>query len=240
MTTDEMTNDGTSNSPKIVRHVPAGQLCCDPQWEAAYKRFETAEEEIEKFVRRLTRFGFPGLPKDARIAEIFGCRGNGLVALERMGFTHVEGVDLSDTLLEQYEGGATLHLADCMQLPFKDDSYDIVIVQGGLHHLPQMPEDLATCLAEVARVLKPDGTFYVVEPWSTPFLTMVHLIVEQPIMRKVYAKGDALAEMTDHERVTYEQWLGMPTEIMQTFGKYFTAVEKRMAWGKLCYAGKPH
>ncbi len=231
--------DTNGPSPRIIRHVEAGQMCCDPLWEAAYERFETAEQEIQKFIRRLTGFGFPSIAKDVQIAEIFCGRGNGLVALERMGFTHVEGVDLSDTLLEQYQGEATLHLADCLELPFEDASYDVVIVQGGLHHLSEMPDDLTKCLAEVARVLRPEGTFYVVEPWSTPFLTMVHWIVEQPWMRKLYAKGDALAEMTDHERVTYEQWLGMPEEILRTFDQHFSEVERRMAWGKLSYVGRP-
>ncbi len=78
-----------------------------PAWEAAYKRFETPEQEIQKFIGRLTRFGFADLLKQARIVEIFCGRGNGLVALERMGFTNLEGVDLSDSLLEEYQGPAS-------------------------------------------------------------------------------------------------------------------------------------
>jgi SAM-dependent methyltransferase len=225
--------------PTIIRHVRSGQICCDPTWEAAYQRFETPAEEINKFIRRLTRFGFRDLPKDARIVEIFCGRGNGLVALEQMGFTNLAGVDLSDSLLEQYRGPATLHLADCTDLPLNADSYDIVIVQGGLHHLPKLPEDVDLCLQNVNRILKPEGTLYVVEPWSTPFLTFVHFVVEQPLMRKIYAKGDALAEMTDHERVTYERWLGQPDAIMGLLERHFITKTKRISWGKLMYAGSP-
>ena len=87
-----------SKTPKIIRHVAAGQLCCDPEWEDAYKRFESPEQEIAKFIGRLKRFGFESLSPQLRIAEIFCGRGNGLVALERMGFRKVEGVDLSDSL----------------------------------------------------------------------------------------------------------------------------------------------
>ncbi len=228
-----------SHTSKIIRHVPAGQMCCDPQWEAAYLRFETPEEEINKFILRLTHFGFEGLPKDARIAEIFCGRGNGLVALERMGFSNLEGVDLSDTLLDQYRGPATLHLADCLDLPLDSAAYDIVIVQGGLHHLPRLPEDLDAALENVNRILKPQGTFYVVEPWSTPFLTFVHLVVERRWVRKIYAKGDALAEMTDHERDTYERWLSLPKMITDLFQKHFVETRKHTKWGKLMYAGSP-
>ncbi|NND99272.1 MAG: class I SAM-dependent methyltransferase [Pirellulaceae bacterium] len=228
-----------SQSAPMIEHVPRGQMCCDPQWEAAYKRFETPEEEIAKFTKRLKRFGFESLPKDARINEIFCGRGGGLVALQRLGFTNLDGTDLSDTLLAEYRGPATLHLADCLSMPFDDDAYDIVIVQGGLHHLPKLPDDLDRCLGEVKRILREDGTFYVIEPWRTPFLTFVHLVVEQPWMRKVYAKGDALAAMTDRERVTYEQWLGQPNEIVDVFSQHFAPVQLRTAWGKLAYIGKP-
>ncbi|MEO1524946.1 MAG: class I SAM-dependent methyltransferase [Planctomycetota bacterium] len=222
-----------TDAAKIIRHVAAGQLCCDPEWEAAYKRFETPEEEIAKFIARLRRFGFESLDRESRILEIFCGRGNGLVALERMGFNNLEGVDLSDTLLEEYRGPATVHLADCLDLPMTEPEYDVVIVQGGLHHLPQIPEDLDRSLACVKRLLQPDGKFYVVEPWKTPFLVFAHWVTELSIMRKLYAKGDALAIMTERERVTYEQWLGAPDVVRESFEKYFKIQSWENRWGKL-------
>lgn len=225
--------------PPIVRHLNVGETCCDPQWEAAYERFETPEQEIEKFVRRLRAFGLDHEPKDIRIVELFCGRGGGLVALERMGLTNIEGVDLSETLLQKYRGVAKLNLADCRQLPFKDQSFDAVIVQGGLHHLPIFPDDLDSVLAEVSRILQPSGTFYVVEPWLTPFLRLVHTVVQQPGVRRIYSKGDALAEMIEHERETYEQWLERPTEVLELFRRYFVLKQQKAAWGKLLLVGKP-
>lgn len=221
------------SEPEIIRHVAAGQLCCDPEWEAAYKRFETPEEEIAKFIGRLKRFGFDSIDRQSRIVEVFCGRGNGLVALEKMGFTNLEGVDLSDSLLEEYSGSATLHLADCLELPLEESAYDIAIVQGGLHHLPDMPSHLNQSLSGIKDILKPGGRFYVIEPWRTPFLTFAHFVTEQPIMRKLYAKGDALAIMTDRERVTYEQWLGMPQQIRDSFENQFQIESWRTTWGKL-------
>ncbi len=225
--------------PTILRHVDAGEVCCDPQWEAAYKRFETAEEEIDKFVRRLRRFGIDQLDKDSRIVELFCGRGGGLVALGRLGFQNLAGVDLSETLLKQYRGPATLHLADCRSLPFDDASCDAAIVQGGLHHLPTLPDDLEQVLLEIKRTLRPDGAFYAVEPWLTPFLRFVHAVVQQPMVRKVYAKGDALAAMIDRERQTYQQWLSQPGELLELFHRHFDVTEQRTAWGKLALVGKP-
>ena len=231
------------NSPRrstpIVRHIQSGEICCDPEWEAAYKRFETAEQEVHKFTRRLNRLAVDRRRKSDRIVELFSGRGGGLVALERLGFTNIEGVDLSESLLKEYQGAATLHLADCRQLPFDNACFDAAIVQGGLHHLPVLPDDLQAVLGEVGRVLKPAGTFYLVEPWSTPFLTFVHAVVERPLVRKIYAKGDALAAMTDRERVTYEQWLGQPQELLTLLHQHFEPLQQRMAWGKLMFAGRP-
>src|SRR6266567_7238750 len=72
----------------------------DP-WEAAYLRFETPEQEIHKFIARLKRLRARQWPRDAEIVELFCGRGNGLIALQLLGFTRLEGVDLSPRLLAQ-------------------------------------------------------------------------------------------------------------------------------------------
>ncbi len=231
-----MTN--SDSVPTIVRHLVNGQICCDPEWEAAYKRFESPEQEIAKFIDRLKRFGFDKMSKQIRVAEVFCGRGGGLVALERMGFQHLDGVDLSETLLSEYRGPATLHLADCMSMPFVSNSFDAVIIHGGLHHLPDIPTDLDKTLSEVARILKPSGRFYAVEPWRTPFLSFAHFVTNISWVRRIYAKGDALATMTEREWTTYRQWIDNPESILATFAKHFTAQKTRICWGKIAYAGR--
>ena len=229
----------SSPEPNIVRHVAAGQICCDPEWEAAYQEFETPREEVDKFIARLKRFGLHQAPREMRIVELFCGRGGGLVALQELGFSKLEGVDLSEDLLRQYRGPAQLHLADCRKLPFEDSSCDAAIVHGGLHHLPRLPEDLDAVLRETARVLKPVACFYVVEPWQTPFLRFVHAVVAQPLVRRLYRKGDALATMIDHERDTYEQWLNQPASILELLHNHFETRVESTAWGKLVWRGRP-
>jgi SAM-dependent methyltransferase len=137
-----------------VRYQTAAQ---DP-WELAYLRFETPQQEIEKFAARLRNMGALEWPKGARIVELFCGRGNGLHALERLGFSNLEGADLSPTLLAQYKGSATCHVCDCRELPFESGSKDVLIVQGGLHHLPALPDDLERTFSEMRRVLRKDGS----------------------------------------------------------------------------------
>lgn len=230
MRTEETRNDGswkghTSPNP-------------DP-WEAAYLRFETPEQEIEKFVRRLQGLGAEIWPRDARILEIFCGRGNGLRALERLGFRNLEGADLSAKLLAEYHGPAKCTECDCRRMPFGDHSKDFVIVQGGLHHLPSLPASLDETLGEARRVLASDGRIVIVEPWRTTFLDFVHFACGLRIARRAWSKLDAMATMIEYERGTYEQWLNQPDLVRQVTVRHFAPVRERVGWGKWNFVGVP-
>jgi ubiquinone/menaquinone biosynthesis C-methylase UbiE len=214
------------------------QSSLDP-WEAAYLRFETPEKEIQKFIRRLTRLGAPQWPRDAEIVELFCGRGNGLIALQRLGFTRLEGVDLSPRLLAQFKGSARCMVADCRRLPFADRSKDVLIVQGGLHHLPTLPNDLQQTFAEMQRVLRKEGRVVFVEPWQTPFLKFVHTVSENRLARRVSNRMDALASMIQFERRTYEQWLCQPELIKKIARAHFLPLHESFAWGKWNFVGTP-
>jgi SAM-dependent methyltransferase len=226
-----------TSRPKGPLRCVDGEICCDTAWEAAYRRFETPRQEIRKFTRRLQRMGANGWPRDARIVELFCGRGNGLVALERLGFTCLEGVDLSHTLLAEYLGPAKCYVADCRDLPFAGSSKDVVIVQGGLHHLPLLPDDLIRVLCEAQRVLCDDGLLVVVEPWRTFFLDVVHWACRRPVVRRLLPRVEALATMIAHERETYEDWLSRPREIMSHFEQRFIGRRISTSWGKLQFIG---
>src|SRR2546430_9344168 len=169
-------------------------LSLDP-WEAAYLRFETPEEEIQKFIGRLNRLGASQWPRNSEIVELFCGRGNGLIALQRLGFTRLEGVDLSPRLLAQFKGSAKCTVADCRRLPFADRSKDVIIVQGGLHHLPALPDDLDQTFSEMHRGLRTNGPVMFVEPCRTTFLSSVHLTAEISPVRRISSKMEAFAAM---------------------------------------------
>jgi len=221
------TNSQTQNTPSL-----------DP-WEAAYLRFETPEREIQKFISRLNRLGAPHWPRDAEIVELFCGRGSGLIALDHLGFTRVEGVDLSPRLVAQYRGPAKCIVADCRQLPFVERSKDVLIVQGGLHHLLTLPDDLDQAFSQMQRVLRKDGRAVFVEPWLTPFLRFVHAVSENPLARRLSNKMDALATMIQFERRTYDQWLTQPELIQKIARAHFVPVHESFAWGKWNFVGTP-
>lgn len=222
---------------EFVRVARPG-LCCDPVWEAAYRRFESPEGEVRKFRKRLRWLGADDWPRSARMVELFCGRGNGLVALERLGFQRLEGVDLSESLLCEYRGRATCYLADCRALPFPAASRDIVTVHGGLHHLSRLPEDLEQVLSEARRVLVADGLLAFVEPWRTPFLSLVHALAERPLACRAWGKLNALETMIRREAGTYRRWLDQPETILRLVSRHFSTVQARVAWGKLLFLGR--
>jgi ubiquinone/menaquinone biosynthesis C-methylase UbiE len=228
-----------ADTPENETNPPAQNALSPDPWEAAYLRFETPEQEIQKFIARLNRLGAPEWPRDAEIVELFCGRGNGLIALQQLGFTQIEGVDLSPRLLAQFQGSSKCTVADCRKLPFLDRSKDVLIVQGGLHHLPTLPGDLDQTFSEMQRVLRTNGRVMFVEPWRTPFLTLVHFISEIPAIRKISNKMDAFATMTEHEIRTYEQWLGQPELIKKIARAHFVPVREYFAWGKWNFVGTP-
>ena len=225
------------NGSNLVQ-VNDSRECCSTPWEEAYARFETAEEEIAKFQKRLLKLGAANWDKNLQVVELFCGRGNGLHALSRLGFRNIEGADLSASLLGQYDGPAKCFVCDCRDLPFEDQSRDIVIIQGGLHHLPRLPEDLERTLSEIRRILRPGGLAVIIEPWLTPFLRLVHAVCAISLARRLSVKIDALAIMIKNERQTYEQWLEAPELIRALLAKTFDSSEMTTGWGKISCVGR--
>ena len=57
--------------------------------------------------------------------------------------------------VEPFEGGSHTVVGDAEDLPFDDESFDVVIMDAVLEHIP----DVGKAISEVARVLKPNGVF---------------------------------------------------------------------------------
>jgi len=229
------TNQSASNPG--IRRWREPVICCDTVWEENYARFETPEEEIRKFISRFGELGVAHWPSNSRILDLFCGRGNGLKALERLGFHRLEGVDLSEKLLAQYSGPALLYVGDAADLKLPDGSIDIVVVQGGLHHLPQLETDLEKVLTEIHRVLKGDGRFVLVEPWDTLFLKAIHFMCKKKILRRAWPRLDALAGMIEQEKQTYFHWLSRPDFVFGKLSQFFVPELQETGWGKLKFVG---
>jgi ubiquinone/menaquinone biosynthesis C-methylase UbiE len=216
-----------------------GSSCCNQRWEDAYNRFESKAEEISKFQKRLSFLGAKNWKRDATVVDLFCGSGRNLACLESMGFSNLHGVDLSPRLLNRYSGSAKLYVGDATNLNFPDQWADIVIVQGGLHHLPKLPDHLKKCFDQIHRVLKPNGLFVMVEPWLTPFLAFTHLCCKIRLLRILYSKLDSLAIMIEEEEETYFNWLSIPGAIEEVIHAQFKMKILSKQHGKLLFVGNP-
>ena len=137
----------------MMRHVPEYQPF--PNERGRNARQESLE--VPAMVRALR------LPQGVRVLEV-GCgRGIALPALERLCKpTRLAGLDHDHELLAEAQSGldaagsmCELVCADVRQMPFEDDSFDVVIDFGTLYHVTRADDGLR----EVARVLAPTGLF---------------------------------------------------------------------------------
>lgn len=79
----------------------------------------------------------------------------------------VEGIDISEESIKTarenakdsgLEDNTQFQVMDAEQLEFKNDTFDVIVCSGVLHHL-----DLERAYQELARVLKPDGEIICIE-----------------------------------------------------------------------------
>ena len=94
-----------------------------------------------------------------------GCgTGTNLQLFQQSG-CHVSGIDLSPAMLDQARSKlgdkADLRLADAAQMPFADESFDIVLAMLTLHEMPG--EIRSNVIKEMLRVLKFTGRIVIVD-----------------------------------------------------------------------------
>jgi len=165
------------SAPRIGRDaVDAKQLnAIVHDREAAYydERFLIAYDgrigrDVARDLRRVI-----GAPVRAQRALDLACgTGYAAIGLAAAGLAReVHASDLSVKMLERCGENAdaaevVVHraLADAENLPYADDSFDLVVARGALHHVPSP----AAALREMRRVLEPGGTAVVLAEPTGP------------------------------------------------------------------------
>lgn len=120
---------------------------------------------------------------EARSGLLLGCGSGDEVAYLRRAFqgARVVGMDVSSGFSSRARAEANLVVADAMKLPFPANSFDFA---ASIHSLEHMGDPLVA-LAEVSRVLRPRGWFYVGVPNRTRLLGYVGSFDATP-WQKVY------------------------------------------------------
>src|SRR6266496_3622902 len=130
--------------------------------------------------------------------------GTGVVAdvLAAAGF-RVWAIDHSEDMLkvarrrsESRPRPFSLLQGDVVRLPFREATFDVVTMQGILHHVPLALDEV---IAQASRVLRPGGEFYIAEPCDG--LSLVGRILRSPLWFRPY---DPNGEETDEEALVWE------------------------------------
>ncbi len=130
------------------------------EWESAY--FQT-RRSLEKRLERLSLFRIS--PQDSVLD--LGC-GDGLniKLLQKLGVKKIIGVDPSVqfvTLAMVNNPGIKIYHGSAEKLPFKDSTFDVILVDSVFHHIL----DYKASLREIKRVLKKGGLLCFLEPRKT-------------------------------------------------------------------------
>lgn len=142
--------------------------------------------------------------KKARILDVGSGTGLAAVELAKHGFTNVDALDFSPSMLAVAGARglyASLIEADLNKpLPLVDDSYDAMICTGTFTHAHVGP----SCLDELIRVLKPGGIFACTvhrEVWQTAgFAAKIEQLAKAGILRVLYHQpGCYYSKSTDPE-----------------------------------------
>jgi ubiquinone/menaquinone biosynthesis C-methylase UbiE len=162
--------------------------------------------------RVLIRLG--GRTPGARAVEI-GC-GSGYgtkLILDQFGAAHVDAVDLDPKMIARArrrlvrygdqvrlaQGSATDLLAAAGAA---DQSYDAVFDFGIVHHIP----DWRATLAEIARVLRPDGRFYFEEVTAAALARPSYRALLDHPTEDRFTAGQFLAELPRHGLDADDRW----------------------------------
>jgi ubiquinone/menaquinone biosynthesis C-methylase UbiE/uncharacterized protein YbaR (Trm112 family) len=118
------------------------------------------------------------LPKDAVVLDIGCAQGRSALPFVENIYT-VIGFDIAKKMIEvgnsrfkEFANPPVLFVGDATTIPIADNSADVVVLYGVLHHLPN-PKQIAK---EIARVLKPNGLFLSLENNRTPFRFLFDLM----------------------------------------------------------------
>lgn len=181
----------------------------DSRWSLYYKEFymeqylKTLEyDDVTLFINKFTKH----FKKDAKILDI-GCgSGRHSIHLFNNGFKNISAIDLSRhgiNNLRKYCPEIKTGVADATDLPFGDDSYDIVVMVGIVYEIPESRLH-NKLFSEIKRVLKPGGKLLFVN--NSPYNLGERIFTITQKIQNIFAKKQLRFFVWRYDR-TDVRWL---------------------------------
>ncbi|RYD03376.1 hypothetical protein N752_20180 [Desulforamulus aquiferis] len=154
----------------------------------------------------ITKLLAPYLSSDLHILDA-GCGAGGTMeAMSKYG--SVLGIDISDEMVEHCQKvGLPASCHSIMELPFKNDTFDIILCLDVLEHLP----DEIKALEELKRVVRPGGVIAISVP-AFSWLWGKHDDLNEHFRRYNYGMLEKVVQKVglSIERTTYFNFLLLP------------------------------
>jgi ubiquinone/menaquinone biosynthesis C-methylase UbiE len=174
-----------------------------------------ARRAVQRFYETRLLIKLGGRVPGGHAAEI-GC-GSGYgtkLILDQFGAARVDAVDLDPKMIDRARRrlapyGDQVRLAEGSATDLRaaldagDDAYDAVFDFGIVHHIP----DWRAALAEVARVLRPDGRFYFEEVTAVALARPSYRALFDHPTADRFTAGQFLAELPRHGLVVDDRWV---------------------------------
>lgn len=140
------------------------QQSCGTQFASSEKFSRAYFDEIEEFRYKIEPeiFSFAQFTRynGAKVLEVGVGAGSDFLQWVRAG-AHATGIDVTPEGVEHVQNRLAVYgleadevrVADCENLPFADNSFDLVYSWGVIHHTPDTPK----AMREIVRVCKPGG-----------------------------------------------------------------------------------
>jgi ubiquinone/menaquinone biosynthesis C-methylase UbiE len=144
----------------------------------------------------LRRLGVLSFPRHARILDACCGRGEALSILQGLGFRNLEGIDATPQV-GPGAAGFPLHHGDVTRMPFRDESFDLVINLHALHHMGDA-ETVARFVSECHRILKPGGTLAIIDFPGSPQIRLLFWALRNRVLA-LTADLRNFAEILDEE-----------------------------------------
>lgn len=127
-------------------------------WESRWSAAGVDEQEFESLDIYPIKYAEMAIKDSKRVLEA-GCGAGRLYFHYKRQGKEITGIDFSSAAIEairQADPNADVRVADILELPFCDGSFDLVLAFGLYHNLSS-PESIHQAFSETARVLAPGG-----------------------------------------------------------------------------------
>lgn len=149
-------------------------------WQSAHYEEPYYFRRTAKLPRKLKQLGVVDMPVDTHVLDACCGRGEALRALRELGFRNLEGIDATPHA-NWHSTGFRLHKGDVRQMPFPDESFDVVMNLHALHHIGSH-RDVALFFHECYRILKPGGILAIIDFPASPQIRLLFWLLRNKLI----------------------------------------------------------